>query len=162
MTRATKCKAARKPARLGSSNGWRVSWASSSWAARSISTRFCERVPEDLRAEVRERCIDVLFVRRAMPHQGDSIRSQEVGGGTDLGDFRLLRRIGEGAMGVVYLARQRSLDRLVAVKVLRATQARSERSSSVSGAKRNRRPSCSTAASFRFTRWARAAACTTW
>ncbi|MEZ5967042.1 MAG: serine/threonine-protein kinase [Planctomycetota bacterium] len=36
-----------------------------------------------------------------------------------LGDFRLLRRLGAGGMGVVYLARQLSLDRDVALKLVR-------------------------------------------
>ncbi len=35
-----------------------------------------------------------------------------------LGDFDLLDKLGEGAMGIVYRARQRSLDREVAVKVV--------------------------------------------
>src|SRR5829696_8525028 len=39
--------------------------------------------------------------------------------GRTLGDFELVRRIGIGGMGQVYLARQKSLKRQVAVKVLR-------------------------------------------
>ena len=39
--------------------------------------------------------------------------------GRQLGDYRLLRRIGRGAMAEVYLAEQMSLSRQVAVKVLR-------------------------------------------
>jgi serine/threonine protein kinase len=36
----------------------------------------------------------------------------------DFGDYRLIRRIGEGAMGAVYLARQLSFERYVALKIL--------------------------------------------
>ena len=39
--------------------------------------------------------------------------------GRELGDFRLLSRLGRGGMAEVYLAQQRSLGRKVAVKVLR-------------------------------------------
>src|SRR5262245_53480360 len=39
--------------------------------------------------------------------------------GRVLGDFELVRRIGVGGMGQVYLARQRSLKRQVAIKILR-------------------------------------------
>jgi serine/threonine protein kinase len=41
----------------------------------------------------------------------------------EIGDFSVVRRLGAGGMGVVYLAQQKSLDRLVALKVLGAALA---------------------------------------
>ncbi len=43
--------------------------------------------------------------------------------GQVIGDYRLLRRLGQGAMAEVYLAEQQSLQRAVAVKILRANLA---------------------------------------
>lgn len=43
--------------------------------------------------------------------------------GRTLGDFRLLRRLGRGAMAEVYLAEQQKLRRSVAIKVLKSTLA---------------------------------------
>lgn len=46
--------------------------------------------------------------------------------GRVLGDYRLLRRLGQGAMAEVYLAEQRSLSRQVALKVLKSNLATDE------------------------------------
>src|SRR5947207_15593821 len=43
--------------------------------------------------------------------------------GQTLGDFHLLRKLGQGGMGQVYLAEQGSLKRKVALKILKADQA---------------------------------------
>ena len=40
--------------------------------------------------------------------------------GVVIGDFLLIRKLGEGGMGIVYLAHQLSLDRPAAIKILNA------------------------------------------
>src|SRR5262249_32624702 len=50
----------------------------------------------------------------ATPRDGSDVTGQTVG------DFRVLRRLGEGGMGHVYLSEQISLKRPVALKILKA------------------------------------------
>lgn len=66
------------------------------------------------------------FVRRLLEHDDsgmggflESPRALPLTENTQLGRFRLLRRLGEGGMGIVYEARQASPDRTVALKVIR-------------------------------------------
>src|SRR5262249_49891960 len=71
---------------------------------------------------------------RVIPVDPDRLRSLSASSGETpdlksplLGDFRLLNKLGEGAMGTVYKAQELSADRLVAVKVLFPHMARHPR-----------------------------------
>jgi serine/threonine protein kinase len=66
-----------------------------------------------LRADL-ERCFRLMRVGRSA-----SPPLAEIPANVRLGDFRIVREIGRGGMGVVYLAEQESLRRPVALKVLR-------------------------------------------
>ncbi len=84
-------------------------------------TRFLQCFPE-ISAELAA-CLDGLeFIERAGPKLQEADPAAEsdetVLSGKPLGDFRILRQIGRGGMGVVYEAEQMSLGRRVALKVL--------------------------------------------
>ena len=88
---------------------------------RPSREEFLDRHPEI--ADALDRGLDVLeFLHSTAgstaapdpgPPAGDALPSETI-----LGDYRLIREVGRGGMGVVYEARQISLGRRVAVKVL--------------------------------------------
>src|SRR5690606_23291578 len=77
---------------------------------------FAARRPEA--ADLIRRVLASLQVLEGQPEQSDLDRDRIGPSREPLGDFRILREVGRGGMGIVYEAEQSSLARRVALKVL--------------------------------------------
>ena len=65
-----------------------------------------------------------ISVDQAAPGEGLASTESTLGRGHSFGDYEVLEVIARGGMGIVYKARQKSLNRIVAVKLMLSSEPR--------------------------------------
>src|SRR5262245_7945550 len=93
---------------------------------RPALSEFIARAPEHAQ-EIRELFPALMLMEQADP-AASALKPPEVCHLERLGDYRLLREVGRGGMGIVYEAEQEALGRHVALKILPVSTATDARS----------------------------------
>jgi serine/threonine-protein kinase len=102
------------------SNDDLVRWVLRDRLATRDETTACESIcREQPDGAERKSLVEIMIAQQAItPNQARRMLQAATGPTNQIPGFQLLERIGQGSMGVVYKARQLSMNRLVAIKVL--------------------------------------------